>query len=77
MEQLPAGHQIAENPQIDPQRGAAEKAIMPPAGTLKTGGCVNRLVMSTAFEMLQQMTKAMTKGGGMRGLGGMMGGFES
>lgn len=34
---------------------------------------VNRLLKS--FEMLQQMTKAMTKGGGMRGLGGMMGGF--
>lgn len=34
---------------------------------------VNRLLKS--FEMLQQMTKAMTKGGGMRGRGRMMGGF--
>ena len=35
---------------------------------------VNRLLKS--FEMLQQMTKAMTKGK-LRGLGGMMGGMPN
>ena len=52
---------------------ATEEAIRIAAGCGLEVVDVNRLLKS--FEMLQQMTKAMTKGGGMRGLGGMMGGF--
>ena len=58
-----------ENPQI--LNASRKKRIAAGCGLEVVD--VNRLLKS--FEMLQQMTKAMTKGGGMRGLGGMMGGF--
>ena len=58
-----------ENPQI--LNASRKKRIAAGCGLQVSD--VNRLLKS--FEMLQQMTKAMTKGGGMRGLGGMMGGF--
>ena len=58
-----------ENPQI--LNASRKKRIAAGCGLEVVD--VNRLLKS--FEMLQQMTRAMTKGGGMRGLGGMMGGF--
>ena len=58
-----------ENPQI--LNASRKKRIAAGCGLEVVD--INRLLKS--FEMLQQMTKAMTKGGGMRGLGGMMGGF--
>ena len=58
-----------ENPQI--LNASRKKRIAAGCGLEVVD--VNRLLKS--FEMLQQMTKAMTKGGGMRSLGGMMGGF--
>ena len=53
-----------ENPQI--LNASRKKRIAAGCGLEVVD--VNRLLKS--FEMLQQMTKAMTKGGGMRGLGG-------
>ena len=58
-----------ENPQI--LNASRKKRIAAGCGLEVVD--VNRLLKS--FEMLQQMTKAMTKGGGMRGFGGLMNGM--
>ena len=55
-------------------RGARRKSSRIAAGCGLEVVDVNRLLKS--FEMLQQMTKAMTKGK-LRGLGGMMGGMPN
>ena len=59
-----------ENPQI--LNASRKKRIAAGCGLEVVD--VNRLLKS--FEMLQQMTKAMTKGK-LRGLGGMMGGMPN
>ena len=61
--------QERENPQI--LNASRKKRIAAGCGLEVVD--VNRLLKS--FEMLQQMTKAMTKGGGMRGFGGLMNGM--
>ena len=61
--------QERENPQI--LNASRKKRIAAGCGLEVVD--VNRLLKS--FEMLQQMTKAMTKGGSMRGFGGLMNGM--
>ena len=61
--------QERENPQI--LNASRKKRIAAGCGLEVVD--VNRLLKS--FEMLQQMTKALTKGGGMRGFGGLMNGM--